>query len=144
MNDASLRADLLAWADILARGTGSVPAVDVAWKLRQLAGATPTTGPAPAAADVQWLPATFVNTAGGVGCASCNGYQALGHDGECYPYGQGPTPDRLPPNTRIVAVPQAPAQPTDDEYGENVIVPNLARPSAPAVDGDTPTSEEKQ
>jgi hypothetical protein len=33
----ALKAELLAWATVLARGTGTVPAVDVAWKLRQLA-----------------------------------------------------------------------------------------------------------
>lgn len=45
---SDLRAEVLRFADTLNRGTGSVAAVDVAWKLRQIAGATPTTGPAPA------------------------------------------------------------------------------------------------
>jgi hypothetical protein len=48
VNDSTLRAELLTWANVLNRRTGTVPAVDVAWKLRQLAGATPTTDPAPA------------------------------------------------------------------------------------------------
>jgi hypothetical protein len=48
---SDLRAEILRFADTLNRGTGSVAAVDVAWKLRQIVGATPTTDPAPAAAD---------------------------------------------------------------------------------------------
>jgi hypothetical protein len=35
--DQRFRDELLTWATTLARGTGTVPAVDVAWKLRQLA-----------------------------------------------------------------------------------------------------------
>ncbi len=40
----TLRAELLEWATVLAGGTGSIPAVDIAWKLRQLAA---TEDPAP-------------------------------------------------------------------------------------------------
>lgn len=90
--------------------------IDYARKvLTDLGLSTTRTPPAPAATVVQWLPATYVNTAGGGGCANCNGYQPLGHEGKCYPYGQGPTPDRLPPNTRFVFSPPATAEPMDTE-----------------------------
>lgn len=34
--NVKLRAEIEAFADVLVRGSGSVPAVDVAWKLRQI------------------------------------------------------------------------------------------------------------
>ncbi|HEY9367541.1 hypothetical protein [Streptomyces sp.] len=42
-----LRAEIEAFADVLVRGSGSVPAADVAWKLRQILGALdpPTEAP---------------------------------------------------------------------------------------------------
>lgn len=38
MSAPSLRAKVLAYADLLARSSGELPAVDVAWRLRVIAG----------------------------------------------------------------------------------------------------------
>jgi hypothetical protein len=38
MSEPSLRGKVLAYADLLARSSGDLPAVDVAWRLRVIAG----------------------------------------------------------------------------------------------------------
>lgn len=130
----NLRADLLTWADILARGTGTVPAVDVAWKLRQLA--SPTTGPAPALAtplgvgalvrvdhDLLNHPIGDIGMVIGQAKNGPNRYSVM-FPGDSYPFSlaakdlevvQGLTPQSWWKKTP--AAPQAPAQPTDARHG---------------------------